>query len=69
LKNVFTFAHHKRIAHMKKNEEYVKNPGRDWLWFIISSIGMLALLIWLPEWIWVAWPLQFTSLAGALGRL
>jgi len=54
---------------MKKNEEYVKNPNRDWIMFIISTIGMIALLIWLPEWIWVAWPFQFTALAGAMGRL
>jgi hypothetical protein len=59
----------KRIANMKKNEEYVKNPGRDWLMFIVSTVGMIALLIWAPEWIWVAWPFQFTALAGALGRL
>ena len=69
LKNVFTFAHQKRIAHMKKNEEYVNNSSRDWLMFIVSTIGMVALLIWLPAWIWVAWPFQFTALAGALGRL
>jgi hypothetical protein len=54
---------------MKKNEEYVNNPGRDWIMFIVSTVVMLALLIWLPEWIWVAWPFQFTALAGALGRL
>lgn len=67
--NVFTFAASKKKAHMKKNEEYVKNPSRDWLMFIVSTVGMIALLIWLPEWIWVAWPFQFTALAGALGRL
>lgn len=57
------------LHNMKKNEEYAKNPGRDWLMFIISTVGMVALLIWLPAWIWVAWPFQFTALAGALGRL
>jgi flagellar biosynthesis protein FlhB len=67
--NVRTFAASKKNRNMKKNEEYVKNPGRDWLMFIVSTIGMIALLIWLPEWIWVAWPFQFTALAGALGRL
>jgi len=54
---------------MKKNEEYVNNPSRDWLVFIVSTVGMIALLIWMPEWVWVAWPFQFTALAGALGRL
>jgi hypothetical protein len=54
---------------MKKNEEYVNNKGRDWLVFAVSTVAMVALLIWMPEWIWVAWPFQFTALAGALGRL
>ena len=54
---------------MKKNEEYVPNTGRDWIMFLISTVAMIALLIWKPEWIWTAWPFQFTALAGALGRL
>ena len=33
---------------MKKNEEYVNNPGSDWIMFIVSTVVMLALLIWLP---------------------
>lgn len=59
----------KESHNMKKNEEYVNNSGRDWLVFIISTIGMIALLLWAPEWVWTAWPFQFTALAGALGRL
>jgi hypothetical protein len=59
----------KKAHNMKNNEEYVNNPGRDWLIFLVSTVGMIALLIWLPEWVWVAWPFQFTALAGALGRL
>ncbi|MCB0525389.1 MAG: hypothetical protein R3A50_03845 [Saprospiraceae bacterium] len=54
---------------MKNNEEVTENRGRDWMLFIISTIGMLALLWFKPEWVWVAWPFQFTALAGALGRL
>ncbi len=59
----------KMDSHMKKNEEYVENRGRDWLFFIVSLVGMIALLIFLPEWIWVSFPFVFTSLAGAVGRL
>lgn len=54
---------------MKKNEEYVENRSRDWMMFAISLVGTVALLIFLPEWIWVAFPFVFTSLAGAMGRL
>ena len=54
---------------MKKNEEYVENRSRDWMMFLISLAGVVALLIFLPEWVWVAFPFVFTSLAGAMGRL
>ncbi len=54
---------------MKKNEEYTQNRGRDWLIFAISSVFMLGLLWLKPEWVWVAFPFQFTALAGAMGRM
>ncbi|MBK8195201.1 MAG: hypothetical protein IPK76_19035 [Lewinellaceae bacterium] len=54
---------------MKKNEEYVENRGRDWMMFLISMVGLVALLIFIPEWGWVSFPFVFTALAGARGRL
>jgi len=54
---------------MRKNEEYTENRGRDWLVFIVSLIGTLAILFWKPEWVWVGFPFVFTALAGAMGRL
>ncbi len=54
---------------MKNNEEFTMNRSRDWMIFIASSVVMVALLWYAPEWVWVAWPFQFTALAGALGRL
>lgn len=54
---------------MSKNEEYTENRGRDWLVFIASLIGTLALLFVAPEWVWVGFPFVFTALAGAMGRL
>ncbi|MCB0543740.1 MAG: hypothetical protein KDC61_12430 [Saprospiraceae bacterium] len=54
---------------MKKNEEYVENRGRDWLMFLISLAGAVALLIFIPEWVWISFPFVFTALAGAMGRL
>ena len=59
----------KTDSHMKKNEEYAENRGRDWLFFIVSLVGTLALLVFIPEWVWVGFPFLFTSLAGAMGRL
>lgn len=54
---------------MKKNEEYVENPGRDRLLFVASLVFTLGLLWFMPEWVWVGFPFLFTSLAGAMGRL
>ena len=54
---------------MKKNEEYAENRGRDWMIFLASLVGLVALLFFKPEWVWVSFPFVFTSLAGALGRL
>ncbi|MEZ4917659.1 MAG: hypothetical protein R2792_01030 [Saprospiraceae bacterium] len=54
---------------MSKNEEYVPNKGRDLILFLGSAVFMVVLLMWKPEWVWVSWPLLFTSLAGFLNRL
>ncbi len=54
---------------MNKNEEYTENRGRDWLVFLLSMVGLVALLLFKPEWVWVSFPFVFTALAGALGRL
>ncbi|MCC7246770.1 MAG: hypothetical protein IT269_13885 [Saprospiraceae bacterium] len=55
---------------MKNNkEEYVENRGRDLMIFAVSTVVMIGILFWKPEWVWVTWPFQFTALAGWLGRL
>lgn len=54
---------------MKNKEEYTNNSSRDWLIFGASTVFMVLLLFFKPEWVWVAWPFQFTALAGAMGRL
>ena len=69
-KNDFYFCRiNKTGIAMKKNEEYVENRGRDWLMFLISLAGAVALLIFIPEWVWISFPFVFTALAGAMGRL
>ncbi len=54
---------------MSNKEEYTESKSRDWLVFLGSTLGMIALLIFLPEWVWVSFPFMFTALAGAMGRL
>jgi len=51
------------------NEEYTPNKKRDWAIFVVSTVVMVGILFWKPEWIWVTFPFQFTALAGAMGRL
>lgn len=51
------------------NEEYVESRRRDWIVFLLSLVATVAFLIFSPEWVWVAFPSLFTSIAGALGRL
>lgn len=36
-----------------------------WLYTIVSTIGMIAFLIFLPEWFWVMLPFVLTSLVKA----
>ncbi len=54
---------------MKKNEEYAENRGRDMLMLLGGVVGLVALLLFRPEWVWVSFPFVFTALAGTLGRL
>jgi hypothetical protein len=60
---------YKNSSAMKNNEEYVMNKGRDTMIFLVSTVAMIGILVWKPEWVWVVWPFQFTALAGMLNRL
>ncbi|MBP7821459.1 MAG: hypothetical protein KA010_00955 [Saprospiraceae bacterium] len=51
---------------MSTNDQ-TANKGKYWAIFFISTIVMIALLIFLPEWFWVALPFVCTYLALALG--
>lgn len=42
------------------------STGKYWLYFIISLIAMIALLIFRPEWFWVALPFVLTYLVYAM---
>jgi len=38
----------------------------DWLLFVVSTIVMIAMLIWVNEWFWLAMPFSLTYLVKAL---
>jgi uncharacterized membrane protein len=57
------------MENKQNSEEFVPNKRRDWIIFGITTVIMIALLIFIPEWVWVIWPFQFTALAGALDRM
>lgn len=42
------------------------NTGKYWMYFFISTVIMVAMLIWMNEWFWLAMPFVFTSLVKAL---
>ena len=42
------------------------SSGKDWILFIISTVIMFAMLIWVNEWFWLAMPFSLTYLVKAL---
>ena len=42
------------------------SSGKDWMLFIISTVIMFAMLIWVNEWFWLAMPFSLTYLVKAL---
>lgn len=37
-----------------------------WGYFVVSTLVMIAMLIWMNEWFWLAMPFSFTFLVKAL---
>lgn len=42
------------------------SKAKYWLYFLISTVAMIALLIFIPEWFWLALPFSLTYLAAAM---
>jgi len=40
--------------------------GRYWILFLISTVIMIAMLIWMNEWFWLALPFSLTFFVKAL---
>ncbi|MEL6656437.1 MAG: hypothetical protein AAFY48_14535 [Bacteroidota bacterium] len=38
----------------------------DWIWFLVSTVIMILMLIYLNEWFWLALPFSLTYLVKAL---
>lgn len=47
-------------------ESNTASTKTDWLLFIVSTIAMVAMLIWADEWFWVALPFVLTYFVRAL---
>lgn len=45
------------------------NTRRYWLFFLVSLVVMIALLIFANEWFWVALPFVLTYLVLALDKM
>jgi len=42
------------------------STGKYWIFFLISTVIMIAMLIWMNEWFWLALPFSLTFLVKAL---
>ncbi|MEY3368023.1 MAG: hypothetical protein RI973_1178 [Bacteroidota bacterium] len=38
----------------------------SWLLFVVSTVIMLLMLIWVPQWFWVVLPFSLTYLVQAM---
>jgi hypothetical protein len=43
-----------------------ESTAMDWIFFLVSTVIMIAMLIWANEWFWLALPFSLTYLVKAL---
>lgn len=43
-----------------------KSTGKYWVYFLVSLVIMLAMMIWVNSWFWVALPFVMTYFVQAL---
>jgi len=48
------------------NKEETSSSSKDWLLFLVSTVVMIAMLIFVNEWFWLAMPFSLTYLVKAL---
>lgn len=49
--------------------EETSYKGTDWIMFAVSTLAMIALLIFATEWFWLALPFSSTYLVRALDKM
>ena len=42
------------------------STGLSWILFIVSTVIMLLMLVWVPQWFWVALPFSLTYFVQAM---
>ncbi|MBI5915709.1 MAG: hypothetical protein HY842_10050 [Bacteroidetes bacterium] len=42
------------------------STGRTWILFIVSTIVLLLMIVWVPQWFWLALPFSLTFLVQAM---
>lgn len=47
------------------NAEKSTSTGLDWILFLVSAAVLIAMLVYLPQWFWLALPFTLTYLAKA----
>lgn len=47
----------------------VKSTSKYWLWFAISTVVIICMLIWVRPYFWLALPFVVTSFAKALNLI
>ncbi len=62
----FYICAHKNQLHMETQTTAETNKTRDWLLFAISTIILILMLLYLPQWFWLALPFSCTYLVKAL---
>ncbi|MGK0364286.1 MAG: hypothetical protein ACI85O_001343 [Saprospiraceae bacterium] len=63
--SVAKFSKEQNIYIMGEMKE-TASKAKYWLYFLISTAAMIALLIFIPEWFWLALPFSLTYLAAAM---
>jgi len=43
-----------------------KSTGKYWVYFLISTVAMIAMMIIIPEWFWVLLPMVCTYFVMAM---
>ncbi len=63
------FLHLSAQKKLKMNTETSSSPLLNWVLFLVSTILLIVMLIWLPQWFWLALPFSLTFLVRAMNMM